>query len=147
MKPLYLALTLIALALSSSQAAPKEGKEDPAKAGSTTPAKGAKGKGKAKTGKMPFYGEVVAVTTRTLTLKGGEGKEDRKLSVGADTRIHNDEKPATAEDIKVGKKVGGSAEKSADGSLKALTINVGAAQAVKPKAKAKEGDSKAKTKK
>jgi hypothetical protein len=130
MKHLYLLLAIIGLCVVTTQAAPP--KEETSKAGAA--------KGKAKTGRMPFYGEVVAVTSRTLTLKGGEGKEDRKFTISAATKIHNDEKPATSDDIKVGKKVGGSAEKNADGSLKALTINVGAAQGNKPKAKTEKGD-------
>jgi hypothetical protein len=135
----HLLCSILLLALGTHiQAAPKSGE-------TTTAAKGAKTKAKAKS--LPFYGEVVAVSSRTLTLKGGEGKEDRKITLSAETKIHNDGKPATTEDIVVGKKVGGSAEKSAEGTLKALTVNVGAAQGTsKPKAKAKatETDSKAK---
>jgi hypothetical protein len=95
----------------------------------------AKGKGKAKANSYPLYGEVVAVTSKTLTIKGGEGKEDRKFTLTSTTRIHNDEKPATVEDIKVGKMVGGSIERETD---KVLSLNVGAAQkGSKPKAPAK----------
>jgi hypothetical protein len=125
----HLLCSILLLALGTHiQAAPKSGE-------TTTAAKGAKTKAKAKS--LPFYGEVVAVSSRTLTLKGGEGKEDRKITLSAET----------TEDIVVGKKVGGSAEKSAEGTLKALTVNVGAAQGTsktKAKAKATETDSKAK---
>ena len=85
-------------------------------------------KAKAKSDSYPLWGEVVAVTSRTLTIKGGEGKEDRKFTITAETKIHNDGKPATLEDIKVGRKVGGSVQKVVEGNPKMLSINVGAAQ-------------------
>jgi hypothetical protein len=136
MKNFYFFLAIFVLCFANNHAAPP--KEE-------TPKAGASNKAKAKSGRMPFYGEVVAVSARTLTLKGGEGKEDRKLTISAATKIHNDEKPATTADIMVGKKVGGSAEKNADGSLKALSINVGAAQGEKSKGKkTKAADAKSK---
>jgi hypothetical protein len=111
----------------SNAAAQEQKATDPAKASATK-------KSKAKSNTYPLWGEVVAITSRTLTIKGGQGKEDRKFTIGAETKIHNDGKPATLEDIKVGRKVGGSVQKSADGNPKMLTINVGAAQeAAKPK--------------
>jgi hypothetical protein len=103
-----------------------------AEKGKTTAKGKAPSKGKAKGNTYPLYGEVVSVTTKTLTIKGGEGKEDRKFTISSTTKIHNDGKPATIEDVKVGKKVGGSVEKETD---KLLSLNVGAAQsAAKPKA-------------
>lgn len=109
-------------------AAPPEGttKEQPSSAAAK--------KTKAKSDSYPLWGEVVAVTSRTLTIKGGQGKEDRKFTISAETKIHNDGKPATLEDIKVGRKVGGSVQKVTEGNPKMLSINVGAAQeASKPK--------------
>jgi hypothetical protein len=117
MKNLIL-LTLLAFSVASVSNAAETAK---GKATTST----AKGKGKAKGNTYPLYGEVVAVTSKTLTIKGGEGKEDRKFSITAATKIHNDGKPATIEDVKVGKKVGGSVEKETD---KLLSLNVGAAQ-------------------
>jgi len=103
-------------------------------------------KGKATKDTYPLYGEVVAVTTRTLTIKGGEGKEDRKFTINAETRIHNDGKDATADAIKVGKKVGGLVKKTAgDGNDVMVSINVGVEQEKKPAAKKSE-ESKSKKK-
>ena len=124
-----LASLLALLAVGTVYAAPKEGD---AKAGSKTEAKGeAKGEGKAKTKRdtYPFYGEVVAVSARMLTIKGGEGKEDRKFTILADTKIHNDGKPATIADIKTGKMVGGSVKKT-EGDVKdqLASINIGVKQ-------------------
>jgi len=84
---------------------------------------------KAKKDTYPLYGEVVAVTPKLLTIKGGKGKEDRKFDITADTKIVDGDKEATAADIKVGKKVGGMAKKAATrGSPTALKINVGVKQ-------------------
>jgi hypothetical protein len=85
----------------------------------------------------PLYGEVVAVTSKTLTIKGATA--DRKFTISAATEIHNDGKPATIADIIVGKKVGGLLEKSTDGNDKVLKINIGVSQEPKPRAKAKAG--------
>lgn len=140
----FYALCLIALAsVSSVSAAPNdEAAKEPSKSAATK-------KTKAKSDTYPLWGEVVAVTSRTLTIKGGEGKEDRKFTISAETKIHNDGKPATLEDIKVGRKVGGSVQKTTEGNPKMLTINVGAAQeaskAKKSAAKKTEEADKSKT--
>lgn len=128
MKSIILLLVLALAATASSPAAEAE----KGKAATTSKAKTAP---KAKSNTYPLYGEVVAVTSKTLTIKGGEGKEDRKFTITAATKIHNAGKPATVEDVKVGKKVGGSVERETD---KLLSLNVGAAQkAAKPKTPAK----------
>ena len=41
----------------------------------------------------------VHIENRTLTIKGGEGKEDRKYTLNAETVITKGDKPATSEDI------------------------------------------------
>jgi hypothetical protein len=139
MKTLFIRLLCLGALASvglSTATAQEEKAKDAAKASTKAPATK---KAKAKSDTYPLWGEVVAVTSRTLTIKGGEGKEDRKFTISAETKIHNDGKPATLEDIKVGKKVGGSVQKAADGNPKMLSINVGAAQ---EKAKAKKSDAK-----
>jgi hypothetical protein len=94
----------------------------------------------------PLYGEVVAITSRTLTIKGGEEKEDRKYTISAATEILKSEKPATVEDVKVGQWVGGLLEKAEAGNDKVLKLNLSVKQkdksATKPAAK-KEAPAKA----
>jgi hypothetical protein len=135
MKTLFvrlLCLTALAVTGLSNAAAQEQKATDPANAPATK-------KEKAKSNTYPLWGEVVAITSQTLTIKGGQGKGDRMFTISAETKIHNDGKPATLEDIKVGRKVGGSVQKSADGSSKMLTINVGAAQEA---AKSKKSNAK-----
>ncbi|MDB6139189.1 MAG: hypothetical protein JWO94_2261 [Verrucomicrobiaceae bacterium] len=94
---------------------------------------------KAKKDTYPLYGEVVAVTPKLLTTKGGKGKEDHKFDITADTKIVDGDKAATLADIKVGKKVGGYVKKAEGaGNPTLLKINVGVAQEAKPK-KADDG--------
>lgn len=124
MKTLFIRL-LCLITLASVGLVAAAPKEEPS---AEQPKSAAPKKAKAKSDSYPLWGEVVAVTTRTLTIKGGEGKEDRKFTITAETKIHNDGKPATLEDIKVGRKVGGSVQKVAEGNPKMLSINVGAAQ-------------------
>ncbi|MEY4483802.1 MAG: hypothetical protein RL693_1254 [Verrucomicrobiota bacterium] len=76
----------------------------------------------------PLYGQVVSANTRTLTIKGGEGKEDRKYSVNASTVIMKGDKPAAVEDIKEGQWIGGLLEKSAEGNDKVLKLNLAVKQ-------------------
>lgn len=126
------------LAIGTVHAAPKESEpKAPAKSEAKSDAKG---KAKAKRDTYPFYGEVVAVSSRMLTIKGGEGKEDRKFTILADTKIMNGSKPATLADIKVGKRVGGSVKKT-EGDLKdqLASINVGVKQDRTAPAKKGEG--------
>jgi RNase P/RNase MRP subunit p29 len=70
----------------------------------------------AKPKRLPLKGTVVAITTRTLTIKGGEGKEDRKFTINKDTEILKGEATATTEDVKVGQTITGSYVKDADGT-------------------------------
>jgi len=76
----------------------------------------------------PLYGEVVAVTNTLLTIKGGKDKPERKFDINKDTKIHNDEKPATIADVKVGAWVGGSVKSTATGNPLLLSLNVGVKQ-------------------
>lgn len=132
---LFAAVSLLALAL-PALAAPKKAAEEPAK-----PAEKAAPKADAKTKKStyPLYGEVVSCNTRTLTIKGGEGKEDRKYTINADTVITKDDKPATTADVKEGQWVGGLLDKSTDGNDKVVKLNLSVKQK-QPKPAAKEGE-------
>lgn len=142
---------LVVLVVGSASAAPKEG-EGKAKSEAKAEAKSGKGegKGKARRDTYPLYGEVVAVSSRMLTIKGGEGKEDRKFTITGETKILNDEKEATLADVKVGKMVGGSV-KAVDGDAKdvLLSINVGVKQdrsAPEKKGEGAKGGDEAKSK-
>ena len=92
--------------------------------------------------KLPLMGTVVAVTTRTLTLKGGEGKEDRKFTINKDTQILKGENPATTADVTVGQKITGSYYKTAEGAGVLSKLQVAPKSSSEPK---KEGDTKKKT--
>ncbi len=130
----YLATISAVLAMGAAQAAPKKGetKAEPAK---TTPA----APEAAKRDTYPLYGEVVAVTSKLLTIKGGEGKEDRKLAITADTKFSNQDKPATLADVKVGAWVGGLLKK-ADGNDTVVSLNVGVKQKEAKAPEAKPAD-------
>ena len=125
----------VALVFSPTQAFAKKPAAEPAAAAPEKPAD------KPKKDTYPLYGEVVAVTPKLLTIKGGKGKEDRKFDITADTKIVDEDKPATVADIKVGKKVGGNVKKSGgSGNDTVLKINVGVKQ---ESAKKKAEDTKA----
>jgi len=95
----------------------------------------------------PLYGEVVSVNSRTLTIKGGEGKEDRKFAITAATEITKNDKPAKAEDVKVGQWVGGYVDKSDAGNDKLLKLNLSVKQkSDKPATKKEEKAEAAKPK-
>ncbi len=121
--------TAFALMLTPAQAAPKPKAADATPAAPAKPAAGEK----AKKDTYPLYGEVVAVTPKLLTIKGGKGKEDRKFDITADTKIVDGDKAATIADVKVGKKVGGNVKKSDSGNPTLLKLNVGVSQEAKPK--------------
>jgi hypothetical protein len=143
---LPMASVLAFLTIGTVQAAPKKS-EAKAEAPATPAKNEAKG---AKRDTYPLWGEVVAVNAKSLTIKGGEGKEDRKYAISTDTKIHNNGKPATVEDIKVGKKVGGLIKK-ADGDDQMVSINVGVkqerAEGADKKAEGKKPAEEAKAKK
>jgi hypothetical protein len=143
---LILRIALIALVSSgfAFSAEPKKGDE----AGNTA-AKSAKSAKKsddpAKPMHLPLKGMVLAITTRTLTVKGGEGKEDRKFTINKDTQIVKGEAAATVADVKVGQTITGSYLKSAEGPNTLTKLQI-APKPSEPKKKpdAKEGDSKTK---
>lgn len=130
----------VALAFTPAQAAKPKAPETPA--APTKPAAPAAEKAKKDT--YPLYGEVVAVTPKLLTIKGGKGKEDRKFDITSDTKIVAGDKAATIADVKVGRKVGGSVKKAAgSGNDTLLKLNVDVAQEITRK-KAEDGDTKKK---
>jgi hypothetical protein len=139
MKHIFRLLSVIVLsaAVSLSAAETEKGK---------TPAKSEK-KAAPKSGAgvqhLPLQGTVVAVTTRTLTLKGGEGKDDRKFTINKDTEIVKGDKPATTEDVKVGQRVTGSYYKNAEAANILTKLQV----APKPAAKKTETKDDGKSKK
>jgi len=113
-----------------------------------TPAKGEKPAAKKEEAKpmhLPLKGTVVAISSRTLTVKGGEGKEDRKFTINKDTEILSGEKSAKVSDVKVGQEVTGSFLRSGEGAdvLTKLQISPKDSEP-KKKPAAKEGDGKAK---
>jgi hypothetical protein len=123
-------LALPAVPMNAAEDAPKK----PAAKGEATTAK-----------KLPLKGTVVAITTRTLTIKGGEGKEDRKFTINKDTEILKGETAATTEDVKAGQIITGSYVKNADGSstmTKLQTAPKPSEPKKKPAAKEEEGKSK-----
>lgn len=129
-------LTALSLAFAlPALAAPKKTEEPAAKPAAKSEAKST-GEAKAKKNTYPLYGQVVSCNTRTLTIKGGEGKEDRKYTLNADTVITKGDKPATSDDVKEGQWVGGLLEKSTDGNDKVVKLNLSVKQkAAKPAAK------------
>lgn len=136
---IILATLVISLSASSAVFAadakkPAKEAEKPAAKEKEKPAE--KEEGAVKKTTYPLYGQVVSVNNSTLTIKGGEGKEDRKFSVNADTILMKGDKPATIEDIKEGQWVGGSIDKAAEGHDKVLKLNLNVKQkAAKPEAK------------
>jgi hypothetical protein len=96
----------------------------------------------AKRNTYPLYGVVVAVSPRVLTIKGGEGKEDRKYAITASTTFNNAGKAATIDDVVVGKKIGGLLEKSETGNDKVVKLNVGVAQEAAPRKSKADADKK-----
>lgn len=78
--------------------------------------------------RMPFYGVVKKVDekARTLTLVGKE--KDRVFRITDATRIHDSGTAKTLKDVRVGRKVGGSAKSSPSGEWEIATLNLGVKQ-------------------
>jgi hypothetical protein len=136
-------LILIVAAFAASSASLTFGADDPKKA----PAKKTEAKAKGDVDAYPFYGKVVAVTARTLTIVRSDSPEAAqvKFNVNASTEYVNGDKPATVADVKVGTWVGGLVKKAAsEGNDTILKLNVGVKQKAAAKAPAKK---KADTKK
>src|SRR5215207_5862859 len=112
-----LRITIIAL-LSSSFALSAETKktDEAGKTAAKSDKSAKKSDDAAKPMHLPLKGMVLAITTRTLTVKGGEGKEDRKFTINKDTQIVKGEAAATVTDVKVGQTITGSYVKNAEGA-------------------------------
>jgi hypothetical protein len=91
--------------------------------------------------RLPLQGTVISINTRTLTLKGGEGKEDRKFTINKDTQIVKGESPATTEDVKVGQRITGSYFKNAEQANVLTKLQV-APKPVEKKTDTKKTDTK-----
>jgi hypothetical protein len=124
-----LTVTCLSLALPGLVAAKTLGEpaSKPA-AKAAAPKAGAPAEVKAKKDTYPLYGQVVAATSNLLTIKGGQGKEDRKYAITPETVVSKDEKPATLADVKPGQWVGGLLQKNLDGSSKVLKLNLSVKQ-------------------
>lgn len=82
-------------------------------------------KGEAKKDHYPLYGQIVSITSRTLTIKGGEGKPDRKFDITKNTVIKKDDKAATTKDAMEGQWVGGYVKKTGgQGNDEILSLNL-----------------------
>lgn len=88
---------------------------------------------------IPFYGKVVSITTRTLTLvrSDAEGAPEVKFAVNASTEYVNGDKPSSIDAVKPGTWVGGAAKKANEGNDVIMKLNVGVKQKIKGKAPAK----------
>lgn len=130
---------LVSMTLPVSAEETKSKKEPAAKATAAAAASKTKATSSQQaTKKVPFYGKVVAATARTLTIKSSENSAERKIAINSQTKIVKDQQPATSKDIVIGRWVGGSVERDADGSETAATINLSAKQKTeKPKAESK----------
>ncbi len=135
-----IASLIAVLAVGTVQAAPKKGEEKAAdaKAPASAPAKEDAAAPKRDT--YPLYGMVVSLTAKTLTIKGGEGKENRTYAITKDTVFKNGDKTATAADVKVGAWVGGLLKKTAgqaDDAVVSLNVDVKQKEAGEAKEPAK----------
>lgn len=83
----------------------------------------------AKKDHYPLYGQIVSITASTLTIKGGEGKPDRKFDITKDTVIKKDDKAATPKDAVEGQWVGGYVKKrEGKGNDEVISLNLSAKQ-------------------
>ena len=122
-----LSALVLAIALSAPTAYSAE-KKKPAESPAETAKKG-ETKSDARKDHYPLYGQVVSITAATLTIKGGEGKEDRKFDITKDTAIKKDDKAATSKDAKEGQWVGGYVKRSSGkGDDELVSLNLSAKQ-------------------
>lgn len=130
---LHLILAALIISLSGSGIVRAAEAKAPAKAAEKTAAKeksvekekpAEKAEAPAKKNTYPLYGQVISANASTLTIKGGEGKEERKFSVNSATVIMKGDQPATIEDIKEGQWIGGLLAKSEEGNDKVLKLNL-----------------------
>lgn len=120
--------TLLILALAIATASPILAADTQPASPPTADAPVAKPKPKSEAGKpssVPFSGKIAAVdhTAQTITLSG---KSQRVVKVTTKTKITRDGQPASFADAKVGEPVGGSAKKTEQGQLEAISLRLGA---------------------
>ncbi|MBL9185571.1 MAG: hypothetical protein JNN17_25705 [Verrucomicrobiaceae bacterium] len=131
----FLVVAFAVLAVSSVNAADTP-KKAPAK---DAPAKKEAAKKAANGDTLPFYGKVVSITSRTLTLVRSDAADapEVKFAVNASTEYVNGDKPSSIDAVKPGAWVGGAAKKAAEGNDVIVKLNVGVKQKAKGKAPAK----------
>jgi len=131
----FLVVAFAVLVVSAVNAADTP-KKAPAK---DAPAKKEAAKKAANGDTIPFYGKVISITARTLTLvrSDAEGAPEVKFAVNASTEYVNGDKPSSIDAVKPGAWVGGAAKKAAEGNDVIVKLNVGVKQKAKGKAPAK----------
>lgn len=131
----FLVVAFAVLAVSSVNAADTP-KKAPAK---DAPAKKEAAKKATNGDTLPFYGKVVSITSRTLTLVRSDAADapEVKFAVNASTEYVNGDKPSSIDAVKPGAWVGGAAKKAAEGNDVIVKLNVGVKQKTKGKAPAK----------
>lgn len=138
-------ITVLSSALTFA-AEPKKG-ETAGKAPAKTDKPAAKkGDEAAKPMHLPLKGMVLAITTRTLTVKGGEGKEDRKFTINKDTQIVKGEAAATVTEVKVGQTITGSYVKHPEGASTLTKLQIAPKLSEPKKTEAKKGEGETKKK-
>jgi hypothetical protein len=131
----FLVVAFAVLAVSAVNAADTP-KKAPAK---DAPAKKEAAKKAANGDTLPFYGKVVSITSRTLTIVRSDAADasEVKFAVNASTEYVNGDKPSSIDAVKPGAWVGGAAKKAAEGNDVIVKLNVGVKQKAKGKAPAK----------
>lgn len=153
MKPLFrfLAVAFAVLVVPTTHAADSPKKSAPKEA----PVKKESGKKEAakkaaNAETIPFYGKVVAVSARSITLVRSDAADapEVKFAVNASTEYVNGDKPSSIDSVKPGAWVGGAAKKAAEGNDVIVKLNVGVKQKAKAKTTAKgKGKSESEKKK
>ena len=131
----FLVVAFAVLAVSSVNAADTP-KKAPAK---DAPAKKEAAKKATNGDTLPFYGKVISMTSRTLTIVRSDAADapEVKFAVNASTEYVNGDKPSSIDAVKPGAWVGGAAKKAAEGNDVIVKLNVGVKQKTKGKAPAK----------
>lgn len=130
----FLVVAFAVLAVSSVNAA-----DTPKKAPAKAPAKKEAAKKATNGDTLPFYGKVISITSRTLTIVRSDAADapEVKFAVNASTEYVNGDKPSSIDAVKPGAWVGGAAKKAAEGNDVIVKLNVGVKQKTKGKAPAK----------
>lgn len=131
----FLIVAFAVLALPALNAADSP-KKSPSK---ETPAKKEAAKKSTNGDTVPFYGKVVAITSRTLTIVRSDAADapEVKFTVNASTEYVNSDKPSSIDAVKPGAWIGGATKKAAEGNDVVVKVNVGVKQKAKGKAPAK----------